>query len=292
MRVGRRTTINHEPDMTENAEAVATTGDEQTKVDATEAFDGSFDVAFRRLIEPLETKLLRLEQRLQASSPAQCDGDVASPSRVSSGPDAESASSQAILEEIRERARAAVETLVRLEEGIERSFAHFDERLAALTSAPPAEDCDSDADWMTTALGDDLCRDESLKESCKQLVSDLLQGDANAKTLVAHVMLVAAASQDRLPPLLKEIGEAYYRWRPKSTSFLDPWERALPAWLERRCLGEGLRNSIEIVDPGERFDSRRHQPDDRAGVRVASVWGWVVLRENGNVYSRAKVSLE
>jgi hypothetical protein len=67
-------------------------------------------------------------------------------------------------------------------------------------------------------------------------------------------------------------------------------EEALVACLHRRCEAAGIGNSIELVYPGERFDSARHNATSR-GVEITEVHGWIVLRDNGRVYMKASVSV-
>jgi hypothetical protein len=67
-------------------------------------------------------------------------------------------------------------------------------------------------------------------------------------------------------------------------------ERALAEWLMRACDRAGMANTIELVSPGERFDSLRHNAP-RPGVEVAQVMGWIVLRDNGKVYTKASVAV-
>ena len=93
-----------------------------------------------------------------------------------------------------------------------------------------------------------------------------------------------------MAPLLKEIGEAFYRWQPKAQPGANRMEDALVAWLQRACEDAGIGNSIELVDPGERFDSSRHSADGR-GVEIIEVRGWIVLRDNGKVYTKATVAV-
>ena len=100
-----------------------------------------------------------------------------------------------------------------------------------------------------------------------------------------------AAAADKMPPLLKDIGEAFYRWQPKSSSRSSELEQALVQWLMRTCEQAGMANTIELVSPGERFDSLRHNAA-RPGVEITQVLGWIVLRDNGKVYTKASVAVK
>ena len=52
-----------------------------------------------------------------------------------------------------------------------------------------------------------------------------------------------------------------------------------------------MSNTIELVHPGERFDSTRHNASQR-GVEITQVLGWIVLRDNGKVYTKASVAVK
>ena len=76
---------------------------------------------------------------------------------------------------------------------------------------------------------------------------------------------------------MKDIGEAYYRWRPQlGGGGADEMEQALVASLLRTCEQAGISNTIELVHPGERFDAARHHASER-GVEVVRPLGWIVL---------------
>lgn len=53
----------------------------------------------------------------------------------------------------------------------------------------------------------------------------------------------------------------------------------------------GLGNTIELVNVGDRFDIARHNASERGAV-ITAVQGWVVLRDNGKVYTKANVSVK
>jgi hypothetical protein len=94
-----------------------------------------------------------------------------------------------------------------------------------------------------------------------------------------------------MPPLLKDMGEAYYRWRPKVRPRPDPMESALVEWLGETLQDAGIANTVALVHPGERFDSSRHTAASR-GVEITEVRGWIVLRDNGKVYTKANVAVK
>ena len=119
----------------------------------------------------------------------------------------------------------------------------------------------------------------------------VLSGDPGACGLVGSLLLFRAAAADKMPPLLKDIGEAFYRWQPKTSNRPSELEKALVEWLMRACDQAGMANTIELVNPGERFDSLRHNAS-RPGVEITQVLGWIVLRDNGKVYTKASVAVK
>jgi hypothetical protein len=139
-------------------------------------------------------------------------------------------------------------------------------------------------------FGQDLAYHESLLPQRQQLMMAVRHGDENALGLIGQLLIVRAATLDRLPTLLKDVGEAWYRWRMDDSGQLDPLRDALIAWLHMRLEAVGLGNRIELVRVGDRYDSKRHNAKNR-GIEVTGVGGWVVLRDNGNVYTKATVSV-
>ncbi|HEV7283116.1 MAG TPA: hypothetical protein VGN57_23115 [Pirellulaceae bacterium] len=263
--------------MVEKAETIPFDSERSEEDEASLRATDSLDAAFQRILEPLNQALRRVDRRLAARTQQE-----------------ELSRSAASTDDRDDSATAAIsDGLERLQETFERRFEAMERRLGELSVVQePSGDQRTDDEWKRLILGQELCDDPALAAGREQLFAALWNGDEDARSFAAHVSLALAANQERLPPTLKDLGEAYYRWRPRTSSVEDPWERGLVAWVGRRCLSEGLRNSVELVVPGERFDPRRHQADDRGGGRVASVLGWVVLRDNGNVYARAKVGLE
>jgi len=154
-------------------------------------------------------------------------------------------------------------------------------------TAPPA----SMADWQCALLGADLAEKPGLEACRSRLLEGVLQGDEGACALVGQLLTFRSAMTDKMPPLLKDLGEAYYRWQPKTRPGSDPMETALVGWLRETMQDAGISNTIELVHPGERFDSTRHNAATR-GVEITEVRGWIVLRENGKVYTKAAVAVQ
>ncbi|HEX3658349.1 MAG TPA: hypothetical protein VHV55_21345 [Pirellulales bacterium] len=153
--------------------------------------------------------------------------------------------------------------------------------------AAPTRDFDP-TDWGPVVLGPQLAGNPALAAGCRALLAGLVEGDARAMKLAGQLLLFRSAPAERYPQLLKDLGEAYYGWRAAGSDD-GPFEAALVAWLSETCAAGGVANSIERVQPGDRFDPTRHQAP-QPGVEVAEVHGWVVLRDNGKVYTRAAVT--
>ena len=146
-------------------------------------------------------------------------------------------------------------------------------------------------DWQRAILGPELTENASLEFQRQQLCNGILDGQAAACSLAGQLLLFQSAAAEKMPPLLKDIGEAYYRWQPKTQAGETTMETALVRWLQERCQAVGLSNAIDPVNPGERFDSARHNASTR-GVEISEVHGWVVLRDNGKVYTKAAVTVK
>lgn len=145
-------------------------------------------------------------------------------------------------------------------------------------------------EWQKALLGAELASHPELSGMRDQFLAELLQGDEGAQALAGQLLVFRSTSMEKMPQLLKDVGEAYYRWRPKVRPGAASMERALAAWLEAECDGAGIGNRIELVDPGERFDATRHNATAR-GVEITEVLGWIVLRDNGRVYTKATVAV-
>lgn len=184
-------------------------------------------------------------------------------------------------------APATAEAFGRLQRQLEDSLGQLADRLAPpkKTAAGPA----TSADWERAILGPTLAANASLDFQRQQLVRGVLSGDPAACTLAGQLLVFQSASAERMPQLLKDIGEAYYHWQPKTRPGTNPMEQSLAAWLRAVCEKAGIGNTIELVHPGERFDSTRHTASTR-GVEITEVGGWIVLRDNGKVYTKANVA--
>lgn len=196
---------------------------------------------------------------------------------------------EAAIASLNEQVAAASENIRRVQADLERGFQQLADRLAPARPAREPESI-SHSGWEEIVLGPEIASRPALAFQRQQLITGVLEGNAAACALAGQLLVFRSAPPERLPPLLKEIGEAYYRWQPKTRPGPTPFEEALVASLQRACESAGLRNRIELVDPGERFDATRHNASTR-GVEIVEVQGWIVLRDNGKVYTKANVSV-
>ena len=144
-------------------------------------------------------------------------------------------------------------------------------------------------DRETFLLGTELRNSLEVAQERQELLNDLFAGEPAATLLVGLLMVFRASPGEKLPMLLKDIGEAYYRWQPLKADRPSRLEAFLVDWLSRSCQNAGIPSRISLVRPGERFDSARHYAS-MPGVEVIRVSGWIVLREDGKVYSKARVT--
>lgn len=156
-----------------------------------------------------------------------------------------------------------------------------------LVPQPEQEDSSSvGGDWITAVLGLEL----AAHDASRHLLEGVLAGDGAAQGLAGQLLVFRSAPSERLPHLLKDVGEAFYRWHSKTVPGNDAFEEALANYVQRSCENAGIYNSIELVHPGERFDAARHNAASR-GVEIIQVFGWIVLRDNGKVYTKAAVEV-
>lgn len=261
----------------------------------------SLDFAIRTLLQPLSETLSRIDARLERN----CDQ---SPGPASSVGDGVARPAPKTLDD-------AVTDWNRSLDGVERNIAGLREQLSRLLEAsaepqrrveaerapvPPAAanstlrgsaSAGSSDAWQRIVFGDALADDAALAADRRALLDDVAAGSAPATALAGQLLLIRAASVEELPELFHRVGEAYYRWRPGVDDAWEPLEEALAGWLSHRAESCGLRNSIELVRVGDRYDANRHVADGR-GVEVAAVHGWIVTRDSQKVYTKAGVSVK
>lgn len=141
--------------------------------------------------------------------------------------------------------------------------------------------------WSQIIFGDQLKVDPGIGALGGALLSEVYSNEADAIGMLGYVLAFRSADQERKPKLLKELGEAFYLWKPDGNPrLLDP----LIHWVHATMDQAGINNRIEVVQVGDRYDMQRHNAKER-GAEVCGVAGWVVLRDNGKVYSKANVSV-
>ena len=247
----------------------------------------SLDDAFRSLLQPVEELIGRIAQRQEELEGEGSAAEVLTPVSKS-------------LHDLRKGQSTIYKAIVNLSQRVEPLLAEESPARLVATDAPSEKGDEASQDvvderlsdrWERVILGPDLCVDESVSDPRQRLLDDVLVGAEEAVGLAARIMLAQSASRGELPSLLKDLGEAFYRWQPKKTDDEDPLEQALADWLQKRIEEADLRNRIDLVRVGERFDAARHLSSQR-GMEVSEVHGWVVLRDNGKSLSKANVSLK
>ena len=225
------------------------------------------DDAFDRLIYPLRSSLIKIEERLNEAA---------------EGREAASVMPAAIdLSPLEDR-------LIVLSGELAELRRELMERSDRDTETP--DDAGRSELWEEIILGE-LCAEPSVAAVRDEFLADVVSGVLAARALAGQLLLLQATIPDELPERFRHVGEAYYRWRPKTSRDPEPLERALAGWLKRRAEAAGLPNSIELVSPGDRFDSLRHAATTR-GIQIVEVQGWIVLRDNQKVYTKATVTVQ
>lgn len=166
-----------------------------------------------------------------------------------------------------------------------KAFAWLRKKSPVDEARPLSVSCD---ELELAILGPELAGNPRLESDRQQLVTGFLSGQAAARTLVGWLLVFQASSHGKWPGLLRDIGEAYYGWQPRTSGEAAPLENALVAWLHRLFRQAGLPHTIELTNPGERFDASRHHSTE-PGVEVTEVRGWIVLRDTDKVFAKATV---
>jgi len=168
------------------------------------------------------------------------------------------------------------------------------EAVAAVPMAPvavAAAPVTSGENWHQAVFGPQLAADAKTAASRQQMLNAAAAGEKNAAALAGLLLMFHAAAPERRPQMLKDIGEAFYRWRPDADSDSGGIRAALVDWLIKHSEESGKANTIELVHPGDRFDNTRHHAQQR-GAEIVRVFGWLVLRESGKVYTKASVAVQ
>jgi len=239
------------------------------------------DDGLKAALEPVQEKLGQIDRKLQSLS-EQTSGAAAN-------------AIIPMLTEIRDgvyqQAGALAGEIRQFQQRVEAGLQQLDGLLRPEEPDPSATAPAGSADWQRVILGPELTERSELDFQRQQLLNGVLDGEPGACSLAGQLLVFQSATVEKMPPLLKEIGEAYYRWQPKTQAGSNPMEKALVAWLKKTCEDAGIFNTIELVHPGERFDSTRHTATAR-GVEITEVLGWIVLRDNGKVYTKASVAVK
>lgn len=154
--------------------------------------------------------------------------------------------------------------------------------------APKASDANPSS--SAGSVWDELFGDKQENPAFQRLCAATIAGTETATQLAGWILVFRTSPSDRLAAYAKELGEAFYRWRPKKAKESENAELSFVTWVQDALSAAGLGNRIELVNTGDRYDSTRHNPRQR-GVEISEVSGWVVLRDNGKVYTKASVSV-
>jgi len=231
-------------------------------------------------LDPLQAKLDQIETKLQAAADAAASSTQFGTLSETLGH---------VSNNLNGHHQAIAGTLAGLQQRLDAGVQSLTDLLRPAEPDPSGAGHASNSDWQRAILGSDLAEVPGLDFQRQQLLAGVLQGDPGACSLVGQLLVFRSAMSEKMPPLLKEVGEAFYRWQPKTAPAANPMEDALVAWLTETMQDTGIGNRIELVHPGERFDSTRHSAAAR-GVEITEVLGWIVLRDNGKVYTKATVS--
>jgi len=262
---------------------------------------GVSEAALKSAVRPVGEKLEQFEGKLK-SIDALKDALVAAITKLrdshAEAHNTQSAGIRQIGEMVPQYFNALPQYFTAIQQQVVAAQQHADAGLRAILEIlrPPQQEAASagpavGGDWQEALLGGELAHNPALNLDKNQLLNGVLSSDPGACGLVGDLLLFRAAAADKMPPLLKDIGEAFYRWQPKTSNHPSELEKALVEWLMRACDQAGMANTIELVNPGERFDSLRHNAS-RPGVEITQVLGWIVLRDNGKVYTKASVAVK
>ena len=147
-------------------------------------------------------------------------------------------------------------------------------------------------DQLDKAVFGEMALEPSIQNERQYVLQGILAHDAVCSYLGGIMMMFQSSTPEKMVLLLKDLGEALYRLvNSLPENDLEQFEDSVARWAQWLCESAGLQNRIELVRPGQRFDSARHNSASR-GVTVTQVMGWVVLRGNGSVYSKALVDVQ
>jgi hypothetical protein len=276
-------------------------GSTSTGSSAGEGHGGTNDAALKANFRPVVEKIEQLEARLK-SIDALKDALVPALTKLRDAHtehhNTQAASFRQLAELVPQYFNALPQYFTAIQQQVMAAQQHADAGLRTIVDIlrpPQPESGSSEAavggNWQEALLGGELAHNPALTADKNRLLGGVLNSDPAACGLLGSLLQFRAAAADKMPTLLKDIGEAFYRWQPRSSGGTSELEKALVQWLMRACEQAGMANTIELVTPGERFDSLRHNAA-RPGVEITQVLGWVVLRDNGKVYTKASVAVK
>lgn len=164
--------------------------------------------------------------------------------------------------------------------------------VGSAVSKPVSARQSADLAQLDKAVFGEMALEPSIQNERQYILQGILAHDAVCSYLGGILMMFQSSAPDKMVLLLKDLGEAFYRWvNSMPENNFEQFEDVLARWAQWLCESAGLPNHIETVMPGQRFDAARHNSVSR-GVTVTQIHGWVVLRGNGSVYSKALVDVQ
>ena len=85
----------------------------------------------------------------------------------------------------------------------------------------------------------EVCRNAALARPRQQLLAGLLAGEPAAVSLTGLLLVFPAASAEKMPMLLRDIGAAYYRWQPRTSDRPGEMEHSWPRGYRGRVKTPG-----------------------------------------------------
>jgi hypothetical protein len=146
-------------------------------------------------------------------------------------------------------------------------------------------------EFLCLLVGEEMLSSEEETAHWQALAEEVYAEDRTATTLGGQMLLVRAAPRERMPQLLKDLGEAFYQWFNKRPDDSELLHDSMIQWINNKCEQANIPNTVEAVHVGDRFDHIRHNSDE-SGNEVVEVLGWVVTRKGAErPYAKAKVSV-
>lgn len=162
---------------------------------------------------------------------------------------------------------------------------------APLPAGGPSSRRSAGEELERVLLGEQLAADTTFADARQALVAGVVSREREACVLAGFLLLFQSVAVERLPQILKDLGEAFYQWHPKPAGREpDGFEAALVAWLNTRCAEAQIPNYVEVVQPGDRFDHLLHNAE-QGGNEVLEVAGWIVARRGSDrPFAKARVT--